>query len=86
MNTYDPIPVSYATFKMYEKVDKNKSTGIKKQEPKKERENLSPGTVPGPGHYQMINSWEGKEKKLPKGSLSYLGKISKGPILNVYYH
>lgn len=30
MNTYDPIPVSYATFKMYEKVDKNKSTGIKK--------------------------------------------------------
>lgn len=41
---------------------------------------------PGPGHYQMINSWEGKDKKLPKGSLSYLGKISKGPNLNVYYH
>lgn len=82
MNTYNPVPVSYPTFKLYERLEKNKGVVVKKEEAKKERENLSPG----PGHYQMINSWEGKDKKLPKGSLSYLGKISKGPILNVYYH
>lgn len=30
MNTYDPIPSSYATFKKYEKMPKGKSQGIKK--------------------------------------------------------
>lgn len=34
----------------------------------------------------MVNAWEGKDKKIPKGSLAYLGKISKGPSLNVYYN
>lgn len=32
----------------------------------------------------MINSWKGKEK-LPKGSLTYMDKISKGVAPNVYY-
>lgn len=34
----------------------------------------------------MINAWEGKYKKNPKGSLSYLNKITKGPSLNIYYN
>jgi hypothetical protein len=30
MNTYDPVPVAYATFKKYEKFDKNKGSSSKK--------------------------------------------------------
>lgn len=33
----------------------------------------------------MINSWKGKDK-LPKGSISYIDKITKGPSPKIYHH
>lgn len=35
MNTYDPIPQSYTTFKMYQKMGKPKESGRKAASPKK---------------------------------------------------
>ena len=84
MNTYDPVPAQYNTFKKYEKapkITKNTTNEDEKKGQEKRKENKSPG----PGQYQMINSWKGKDK-LPKGSLSYMDKISKGVASTIYYH
>lgn len=40
--------------------------------------------MPGPGAYQVINTWIGKEP-LKKDELSFLNGISKGPSINIYY-
>jgi hypothetical protein len=57
----------------------------KKKEGDKSDKASKKENVPGPGKYQTINSWLGKEP-LKKKELSYLNSISKGPSMNVYYH
>ena len=83
MNTYDPIPSEYNTFKKYEKNGKikNQSQPSKTEPRKPEKENK----MPGPGQYQMIHTWAVK-KKVKKGETEYLSKISKAPAISIYYH
>ena len=84
MGTYEPIPLAYSTFKRYEKMGKVKSSiNLKREEQKPNKENQS-SNVPGPGHYQMINTWLGKDSKANRGSFSYLNKVSKGFSHGVY--
>lgn len=81
MNTYDPIPSNYDTFQKLAKMPKQLKRGeIKVEARKPEKQNRSPG----PGQYQMIHSWKGKDK-LPKGSLSYLDRISRRTSPSLYY-
>lgn len=64
--------------KQQKTLEKNKSAGDLNKSIKKEN-------VPGPGAYQVINTWRGKDP-LKKNELSYLSTITKGPSMNVYYH
>jgi hypothetical protein len=81
MNTYDPVPTSFNTFKKYSTMPKQ----TKKSETKIEiRKPVQESRSPGPGQYQMINAWKGKEP-LPRGSLTYLNSISQRSSPSVYY-
>ena len=85
MATYNPLPANYTTFQKIEKIPKQ--SGKKEEVDKKlSKENGNKKSKsPGPGDYQMIHSWKGKDK-IPKGSISYIDKITKGPAPTVYYH
>lgn len=50
------------------------------------KKSLSKSTllVPGPGHYQMINTWKGKSP-LKKGELSYMDRVTKKTESSIYY-
>lgn len=55
MTTYDPV--NYDTFKRIQKMPKVKSNGdikIDKRKPEKENKH------PGPGQYQIVQTWLGK--------------------------
>lgn len=84
MNTYSPCPADYNTFMKLSMMPKQKTL-----ERKKSNDNIDKlskkENVPGPGQYQVINTWLGKEP-LKKTELSYLNSITKGPSANVYYH
>jgi hypothetical protein len=85
MNTYTPCPVEFNTFMKYSIMPKQQ----KALERKKSSDNIEKlskkENVPGPGQYQVINTWLGKDP-LQKNELSYLNTITKGPSMNVYYH
>jgi hypothetical protein len=85
MNTYNPCPADYSTFMRYSIMPKPQKIMEKKKEGDKSDKASKKENVPGPGKYQTINSWLGKEP-LKKKELSYLNSISKGPSMNVYYH
>ncbi len=59
MNTYNPCPVDMNTFMKYSLMPKQKGL-----ERKKSSQNIDKLTkkqnVPGPGQYQVINTWLGK--------------------------
>lgn len=79
MNTYNPCPLEYNTFMKYSQMPKQKGFCKSKQAQNVgKKENM-----PGPGAYQVINTWIGKEP-LKKDELSFLNGISKGPSINIY--
>ena len=49
------------------------------------KENKSPkkSLIPGPGYYQVINTWVGKDK-LKKGERNYFNKLNYGPTQSIY--
>jgi hypothetical protein len=85
MVTYDPVPRDYATFKAYEKFNKF-TTKLSPTRPAPSSKHHKENSSPGPGQYQMIHTWQGKERKLPSGSSTYLSRITKTPSTNFYYN
>ena len=83
MNTYDPIPSEYNTFKKYQKMKKNPSQPAKNQPRKPEKQNKHPG----PGQYQMVHTWavDKKSAASKKNISTYMNKISKAPTPSIYY-
>lgn len=84
MNTYNPCPADYNTFMKYSQIPKSK-TLEKKKSAQSLNTSIKKENVPGPGAYQVINTWRGKDP-LKKNELSYLNTITKGPSMNIYYH
>ena len=97
MGTYKPAPVEYSLFenatkaRSANKSDWNKDIrfdlpvpGAKPKESKGEK-SKSVNKVPGPGHYQMVHKWHGKDdvKKHPR---DYMEAQSKPTSKSVYYH
>lgn len=79
MTSYDPCPLEYQTFMRTSMSGKLKEVKVEIDR-RKEKENQ----VPGPGHYQMINTWLGKDKLKP-GQVSYFGKLHKNMSSSVYH-
>jgi hypothetical protein len=61
MNTYNPCPADYSTFMRYSIMPKPQKIIEKKKEGDKSDKASKKENVPGPGKYQTINSWLGKE-------------------------
>ena len=88
MNTYKPCAIEYDTFDRIALRSKDKNAASSPNASKsmnlKDKKSPKKNGVPGPGHYQVICTWKGKDK-LKKGENHYWDKISSGPVPNVYY-
>lgn len=91
--TMIPLPVAFDTFaKTYEiGKDKSKSTKVKqwgtsarfqlKKDTKKD-----PNNFPGPGMYNTVATWNGKEAaKADKKDKNWMNKLTKGITKSIYY-
>lgn len=85
MGTYNPCPADFNTFMRYSIMPKQQKTLDKSKSTESLNKSIKKSVVPGPGQYQVINTWRGKDP-LKKTELSYLNSITKGPALNVYHN
>lgn len=96
MGTYNPNPSEFTTFdnltksKSAKHSDWNKQTRFDIPIPgakvnKDEKKTKSKSNAPGPGHYQMIHKWNGKEDAKKRGK-DYFEAMARPQAKSVYYH
>lgn len=83
MRAYNPCALQYDTFARIQIRNSKNSGGLSKSMIASEK-TLKKSPYPGPGQYQVINTWLGKDS-LKGDEKNYMSKISYGPTPNVYY-
>jgi len=81
MRTYNPVPVNYGLFDSINKTNNKNLLG------KVDRFKTQPaGSTLGPGKYNILQEWRGKEDKNKKKERHGLESVTKGLSKSVYYH
>ena len=98
LGSYNPVPTTYDTFwktfnvfsekkKKKEKGPPSKLFGLEARFPDPKKTKIKNKlNVPGPGNYDMIAQWAGKERAKSKGEdkKNWMLKISKGFSRSIY--
>lgn len=83
MRTYNPTPVSYSLF---ESINKNSNTNKSLLGRVERFKTQQTGSALGPGKYNILQEWRGKEDKNKRKERHGLESITKGLSKSVYYH
>ena len=83
MTSYDPISLEYGSFASIERLNKLQEK-IKRSNIRTEKSIKKNLDLPGPGSYDILNYWQGKQNQ-KKNERNFLNKITLKAEGNIYY-